>query len=213
MSTPTLLLPPSWQGIVRANVRKFDADDVEVLDTRHGRILVAKARLRTLTEDRLASIVEEGPVAVDTLREGVRPYEVATAYHNLLVNVGITRALNLLAGLGGQAYDSTHSRIGVGDDNTAAANSQTDLQAAAGATHRQFEVQDATFPSLSAQTMTWRSTFTSGEGNFAWQEWCIDDGTAASTAITTPMLNRKVASLGTKVVGTVWQHAASLTLS
>ena len=58
---------------------------------------------------------------------------------------------------------------------------------------------DATFPSRASQTVTWQSSHTSGLSNFAWQEWGIDNGTANSTTVVTPLLNHKVESLGTKV--------------
>lgn len=175
--------PRTWQ--IKATVRKFHAGDVDVIDGPNGR-----------------ELLEHGD-----------PFEVVTSRHNLLVNAGINRLEDLLIGAGGTAFNNANSRIGVGDDTTAASASQTDLQAAAGSTHRQFEVMDATYPSRSSQTITWRATFTSGEANFHWQEWCIDNGTAASTAVTTPMLNRKVTDLGTKVSGAVWQFTVTLTIS
>lgn len=214
MTGVLLAPPPSWQGRLRSTVRKFDAADVEVLDTRRGRVLVDRAHQQSLTERELWRMLDEG--RVDELAAGAKPYEVVTVDHNLLVNAGIQRALDLLFGLAVvQAYDSTHCRIGVGNDATAAANTQSDLQAAAGAANRQFQVMDATFPNRTSQTANLRSTFASGEANFVagWQEWCIDPGTAAGTTITAPMLNRKVAALGTKVAGSVWQFAASLALA
>jgi hypothetical protein len=143
---------------------------------------------------------------------GDAPFEVVRSRHNLLVNAGIQRLEDLLIVAGGQGYDATHSRIGVGDDTTAASASQTDLQAAAGSTHRQFKLVSSG-PTRASQTITWVASFASGEGNFAWQEWCIDVGTADGTTIVTPMLNRKVASLGTKVSGAVWTFTVTLTIS
>lgn len=140
------------------------------------------------------------------------PFEVVTARHNLLVNAGIQRLEDLLIAAGGQAYDATHSRIGVGNSNTAASASQTDLQASAGSSNRQFKLVSSG-PSRSSQTITWVATFASGEANFAWEEWCIDAGTADGTTVTAPMLNRKVASMGTKVSGAVWTFTVTLTIS
>lgn len=143
---------------------------------------------------------------------GSAPFEVVRSRHNLLVNAGIQRLLDLLIVAGGQGYDATHSRVGVGNDATAAAATQTDLQAAAGAGNRQFKLVSSG-PTRSSQTVTWVATFASGEANFAWQEWCIDVGVADGTTITAPMLNRKVASLGTKVAGAVWVFTVTLTIS
>lgn len=149
-----------------------------------------------------------------TLERGDSPYQVNEVVHNLLVNAGIQRLEDLLIAAGGQGFDSTHSRIGVGDDSTAAAASQTDLQAGAGATHRQFKLVSSG-PTRSSQTITWVITVAAGEGNFVagWQEWCIDPGTADGTTVTSPMLNRKVASLGTKVLPAVWVFTVTLTFS
>lgn len=144
---------------------------------------------------------------------GLPPAEVLVQDGNLLLNAGITRLLNLLSAAGGQAYNAANSRVGVGDTNTAAAASQTDLQAATGASTRQWKLVSSG-PTVSAQTTTWVATFGSAEGNFAWAEWGIDVGTADGTgASTSPMLNRKVAALGTKVAGAVWTFTVTLTIS
>lgn len=143
---------------------------------------------------------------------GAAPDEVVEVENNLLLNAGITRLLNLLSAAGGQAWDATHSRIGVGDDATAAAATQTDLQAAAGSTHRQFKLVSSG-PTVSAQTTTWVATFGAAEGNFAWQEWMIDAGTADGTTVVATALNRKVASLGTKASPAVWTFTVTLTIS
>lgn len=183
-------------------VKKYDAADVTIDDRRVKlRGFANRCRRRTRIERHV------------TIREGATPFEVLTAEHNLLVNAGIQRMLDLLIVAGGQGFNNANSRIGVGDSTTAASASQTDLQAIAGASDRQFEIMDATFPSRASQTVTWRSTFASGEANFHWQEWCIDPGTAAGTTIVTPMLNRKVTDLSTKVAGQVWQFSVTLTIS
>lgn len=143
--------------------------------------------------------------------DGVRPVQVVTSVHNLLVNAGIQRLEDLLIVAGGQGYDATHSRIGVGDDATAASATQTDLQGAAGATHRQFKLVSSG-PTRASQTITWVAAFQTGEANFAWAEFAIDVGTADGTTIVTPMLNRKVSALGTKTTG-VWTLTATLQIT
>lgn len=154
----------------------------------------------------------------ESFARGDAPDQVTEALHNLLVNVGIQRLEDLLIGAGGQAYDATHTRIGFGDDTTVAAASQTDLQAAAGSTHRQFKSVTSTggvAPSRSSQTITIVVQLASAEGNFVAgiQEWCIDVGTADGTTVTSPMLNRKVVNLGVKVSGSVWTFTATITFS
>lgn len=142
------------------------------------------------------------------VRPGATPTSRRVERGNLLLDNGVTRLLNLLIGSAGgspQAYDATHARIGVGDSSTGAVSSQTDLQASSGATHRQFETMTGGYPTVSGQTVSFQALYSSGEANFTAgiQEWCIDIGTAAGTTNTTPVLNRKVASLGTKVSGTL----------
>ncbi len=135
---------------------------------------------------------------------------------NLLTTAGLNRITNLLIGGGAQALTNTSARLGVGNDTTAAAIGQTDLQAAAGSSNRQFKVMDATYPQQSNGVLTVKSTFGSSEANFAWQEWCIDIGAptvADGTTVNALMLNRKVASLGTKASGASWAFTATVTLS
>lgn len=132
---------------------------------------------------------------------------------NLLANAGINRLGSLLIGGGGQAYDATHTAIGVGDTNTAAAASQTDLSAAVNAANRYVQIVDST-PTFSVQVLTCVATFATGNGNFAWAEWAIGGNTAsAAAAITAPMLNRKVAALGTKTSAAAWTFTVTITIS
>lgn len=151
----------------------------------------------------------------DILAAGIEAYERVTSEGNLLMNAGIQRMLDLLIGAGGQALDNTHARLGVGNSSTAESASQTDLQASAGSSNRQFVTMDATFPSRSSQTLTFKASFTSTLGNFQWLEWCIDAGTANGTTVTAPMLNRKVPSggMGTKSSGTTWVLTVTITIA
>ncbi len=143
------------------------------------------------------------PTAKD--REGIKPFEVLRGEGNLLLEEGIDELLKLLVGEGGTAYNNANARIGVGNSNTAAAASQTALQG--GST--KLNAMDGSYPSaISAQTATFRSTFASGEANFAWEEWTIDNGASADKN-----LNRKVESLGTKVSGTTWVFTVTIVLS
>lgn len=147
------------------------------------------------------------PIPGETLEEflaRVQPWEVREGEGNLLVNAGIALMLDKLIGAAGTVFDNTNAYIGVGDSTTAAAAAQTDLQAA---TNKLRVGMDATYPNRSAQTMTWRSTFGSGQANYHWQEWAIFNAAAAGT-----MLNRKVEDLGTKASGS-WTLAVSVTIS
>ena len=136
--------------------------------------------------------------------ERFSPYETIEREGNLLLNEGIALLLDLLIGAGGTPYNNANAQIGVGDSATAAAATQTDLQAA---TNKLFKGMDATFPSRTNQTVTWKATFGGAEANWAWNEWAIRNSAAAGID-----LNRRVESLGTKVSGT-WTITVTVTVS
>lgn len=134
-----------------------------------------------------------------------RPEEVAFVAGNLLLNEGIQELWDLAIAAGGTtAYNNANADIGVGDSATAAAATQTDLQAS---TNKLFKAMVASYPQRTNQTVDFRSDFTSGEANYAWQEWSVRNGSSRNKN-----LNRKVESLGTKATGT-WTLTASLTIS
>lgn len=140
------------------------------------------------------------------LRELVgEPEDVVFVPGNLFLNEGIQELWDLAIAAGGTtAYNNANAEIGVGDSATAAAATQTDLQAAS---NKLFKAMVATYPIRTNQTVDFRSDFTSGEANFAWQEWGVRNGNTRNKN-----LNRKVESLGTKSTGT-WTLTASLTIA
>jgi hypothetical protein len=138
---------------------------------------------------------------------GDPPDEVFEDKGNLLLNAGITRMINLLTGAGGTAFNAANSRIGVGNSTTAAAAGQTDLQGGS----KYFKLVDSATPS--GQTVTWVATFASGDANFAWEEWGIDNGSTSGSTVTAPLLNRKVAAMGTKGSGSTWTLTVTITIS
>jgi hypothetical protein len=161
---------------------------------------------------------QRAPQGDDFARLGIAPDEVAEAEGNLLTTAGLTRITSLIIGGGGQAATNTAARIGVGDSTTAAAVGDTDLGAAAGSTHRWFQVMDATYPTVSAGVMTFRSTFGTADGNFTagWQEFGIDIGTptvSSANTVNATLLNHKIVSLGTKVSGATWTCTATISIS
>lgn len=101
-------------------------------------------------------------------------------------------------------FNNANAQIGVGDSSAAFAATQTDLQAA---TNKLRKAMDATFPTRSANVLTFRATFGTGEANFAWNEWGVFNAPSAGV-----MFNRKVESLGTKTSAQSWQITATLTV-
>jgi len=66
---------------------------------------------------------------------------------------------------------------------------------------------ETSYPTRTDNVLTFKSSFGSGDANFAWNEWGIFNDASAGT-----MLNRKVESLGTKSSGT-WVLTVELTVS
>jgi len=93
----------------------------------------------------------------------------------------------------------------VGDSTTAEAATQTDLQAA---TNKTYVGMDATYPSRSAQTVSFRSTYGSAVANYAWQEFIVRNGATALKDII-----RKVSAQGTKTSGQTWELTIQITMS
>lgn len=95
--------------------------------------------------------------------------------------------------------------IGVGDSTAAFASSQTDLQAAS---NKLRKAMDSTYPTRSGAVLTMRSTFSTSEANWAWQEWAVFNASSAGD-----MASRKVESLGTKTSAQSWQMTVTLTIA
>lgn len=142
---------------------------------------------------------------------GLPPDDTYDNDGNLLLNAGITRIWSRLLANTDQALNSTNCRIGVGNSNTAAVATHTDLQAAAGAGNRQFELADSV--NSAAQTLTVIATFEAADANFAWEEFGIDFGTADGTTVIAPLLNRKVQVMGSKANPAVWVFTVTVVLA
>jgi roadblock/LC7 domain-containing protein len=124
---------------------------------------------------------------------------------NLLLNAGITVLLNLLGGIAATAFSNANAYIGVGDSSTAAAATQTNLQAA---TNKAYVAMNTGYPSVSSQTITFQATFGSAAGNYAWNEFIVANGSGGTTA-----LNRVVSAQGTKASGQSWTVSLAITIS
>lgn len=198
---------------VLARIEKFDASDLHSYK-RRGRF--EKASIR---QDENGLFVPRAEIA----KAGIKPYEVVESVGNLLTTAGVTRIWNLTGAVGAtQAYDNTHTRIGVGNTGNAAgseAAGDTDLAATAGSTNRWFNIVDAGAgtggPIITTNQLKYVSTFATGNGNFAWNEWGIDNGTASANTVTAPLLNHKIVSggLGTKTSSASWAFTVTVTLS
>ena len=107
----------------------------------------------------------------------------------------------------GEAFTSfanANARIGVGDSSIVFGASQTDLQAS---TNKLRKAMEAAYPTRASNALTFRSIFGTSEANFAWNEWGVFNAASAGT-----MLNRIVASLGTKTSAQSWQFTVTVTV-
>lgn len=134
-------------------------------------------------------------------------YEESTVKGNILLNEGINTIWTLVAGGSATAFNNTNSYLGVGDSSTAEAATQTGLQAT---TNKLYKGMDTGYPTYGTnQKITFRSTFSGTEANFAWNEFTVANGNS-DAAIN---MNRKVSAQGTKVSGQIWELTLEITLS
>lgn len=162
-----------------------------------------RARLSKYHED-ITPFAEQGKEA--EFHRLFKPYEVIEMAHNCLLNTGINEMWDLVTGVVSGAthiYDNAAATIGVGDSATAAAATQTDLQAV---TNKTYKAMEAGYPTSTTQKATFKSSFGSSDANYVWNEWVVKQATS------TICLNRKVESLGTKSSGT-WTLEVDITLS
>jgi hypothetical protein len=159
------------------------------------------------------------PSGDDFMRLGIQPDDTAESVGNLLTTAGLTRLTSLLIGAGGQALTptSTPVRLGVGNGAGTAAVGDTDMSASPHTSANQwYQVMDSTYPSVSAGVVTFKASFATGDGNFAWNEWGIDVHTSAASSGATVnglLFNHKTsAALGTKASGT-WALTVTVTFS
>lgn len=126
---------------------------------------------------------------------------------NVALNEGLQELIDHICGIGTPVkWDNTNARLGVGDSNAAENPTQTGLQAA---TNKTYKAMDANYPQKSGQTAEWRSTFGTGDANYAWEEYTVVN--AADDA--GKNLNRKTASKGTKASGETWTLSLKITFS
>ncbi len=130
------------------------------------------------------------------------PPEKSVSVGNVTLDEGFNTILLLATGGTAVPFSNTYARIGVGDSNTPASKSQTDLLG----TNKAYKAMDSGYPSVSGTTVTFRATFGSTEANFAWNEFTIDNGAAAGKN-----WNRMVSTQGTKSSGQIWTCSLTIT--
>lgn len=154
------------------------------------------------------------PEPFDFARLGIDPYSTTEVAGNLLTTAGLGRIATLVTAGTGNLISSTTARVGVGNGAGTAAIGDTDLSAAAGSANRWFQTCTVTIPS---NVWTFAATFGTADGNFAWNEFGIDIGTATVTSgatVNAVLLNHKTSiAQGTKASGQTWTATATITIS
>jgi hypothetical protein len=115
----------------------------------------------------------------DVTKRGIvapKPHEIIK-FNNLSANAGLQLEADLLIGAGGTVFSNANAHIGVGNGTTAVSAAHTDLQGAS----KTRKAMEATFPSRSGQTLTFRSVFGTGDANYAWEEMAVFN--ASSTGV------------------------------
>lgn len=137
--------------------------------------------------------------------KGERPYEVSEFQDNILLNEGITRLLNLLTGGGGTNFGNASAWLGVGNGSGSVGATQTGLSG----TVQAYRPMEATYPQISAQTVTWRSVYDGATANTSWQEFTVSNGSGNSNE----NLNRRQSDQGIKASGSTWTLDLAITWS
>jgi hypothetical protein len=164
---------------------------------------------------------ERGDAAVGLMRAGrnvsvspetfarysVEPYE--TWQQENVNNILQAGWVALLGGIAGTSittkYSASVGRIGVGDSTTAVAYTQTDLQASTNKYYQLVSGAPAISTGSSPPTLVFAATFGTGNGNFAWNEFITDEGTASNAGpVVAVCLNRGQVAMGTKASGQTW---------
>lgn len=178
----------------------------------HAELLVRKYDQEQTLRAKKSGILT--PSDEDFARLGMKPYEVVHTDGNLVTTAGWGRITTLLNAGTGNLIATATVRVGAGNGSTAAAIGDTDLSAAAGSTNRWFQTSTVTIPS--SPVIQAVAAFGTADGNFTWNEWCLDVGTAtvsSGNTVNAVLLNRKVASNGTKASGQTWTATATITFS
>jgi len=144
-------------------------------------------------------------------KTGYGPLEIRVAHGfywlllNTMLNEGIDEMWDLVDGTGGTTlYNAANARVGVGNSNAAVVATQTGLQGASTA----FAAMDGGFPTSTTQKLNCKGSFPTGQAEFAWEEYTIDNG-----SVRNKNLNRALQSNGTKPSGQTWTLEVQITLS
>jgi len=115
----------------------------------------------------------------------------------------------VISGFETTLLDSTHGRLGIGDDNTAFNSNQTQLQAIVNAGDYLIKSLYSGSPNRdpandgSDHKVSYTILVTTNEGNFDWNEWSLQNSAGL-------MLIREVEYIGTKTDASQWMFEVTI---
>lgn len=163
--------------------------------------ILYKVQVKVIKKDLLNNILNIIEWGYPTLAEG------------MLVNSGKDLLIKSIRGDSITPFNNANSYLGVGDSSTAANVAQIDLQAS---TNKLRKAMDVGYPKIYGEVggpsnpgeILFFSTFTSGEANFAWNEFGLFNASSGGV-----MFDRFTQSLGTKPSNQVWELQLTLNFS
>lgn len=155
-------------------------------------------------DGRLSKMIKDGS-PISALGE---PYEVKRVSGNVGLKSGIQHLIEIITGINltPVLWDASHAYIGVGNDNTAAADTQTKLMAEVNGGSFTYAAMDPGFPQRVDEKSVFRASFLSGQAVHDWLEWTIANGNDGTKIC----INRKVDNMGTKPAFDLWILQLSL---
>jgi hypothetical protein len=142
----------------------------------------------------------------------LKPHEVLQTA-NVLLQTGMLEMWDLILGTSALHFDETDTKIGIGDDATAAAATQTDLLAAV---NKLYHAMDSGWPktrtddgALGYGVFQTKATFATGDANYAWAEAVVKNTNVGSGK----SLCRAATGWGTKTSAATWVATHTITLS
>jgi len=142
----------------------------------------------------------------------LKPHEVLETA-NVLLQTGMLEMWDLIKGTSALHFNSTDTKIGICDDATAAAATQTDLIAA---TNKTYIAMDSGWPktrtddgALGYGVFQTKATFATGDANYAWAEAVVKNTNGSSNKC----ICRAATGWGTKTSAATWVATHTVTLS
>jgi hypothetical protein len=147
------------------------------------------------------------------IRSGrLKPFELLQKT-NVLLQTGMLEMWDLIKGTSALHFNATDTKIGIGDDATAAVATQTDLIAA---TNKTYIAMDSGWPktrtddgALGYGVFQTKATFGTGDANYAWAEAVVKNTNAGSLKC----ICRAATGWGTKTSAATWVATHTVTLS